>query len=167
MIKLIKNLLNYKEYIMKKILITLLCFFTMLPAFASFKTVITKCMNSWKGYSINDVISTWGYPTRKNEFAGKKLYYWEQSQSYIYGNRYGVYGGTDTCTRILEVNNNDEVVGWEVKGNACPSTYCGVKKWVNPINNPWIIEKKQKQEIKFQKKQEKELIKQYKKELFL
>ena len=150
---------------MKKILISILCCLIMLPAFASFKTVMSRCMNSWKGYPIDNVISVWGYPTSKNEFAGKKLYYWEQSQSYVYGNQYGVYGGTNTCTRILEVNDDNEVVSWEVKGNACPSTYCGAKKWVNPVNDPWLIEKKQKQEMKQQKKEEKELIKQYKKDL--
>ena len=145
---------------MKKILTIIICCLIMLPAFAGFKTVMTRCMESWKGYSINDVISSWGYPTKKDNFAGRQLYYWAQSQSYIYGNKYGLYSGTNTCTRILEVNDDNEVVSWEVKGNSCPSTYCGAKKWVNPLNDPWKIEKEQKQQIKQLKKEEKQLLKQ-------
>ena len=137
---------------MKKILITILCCFIMLPAYAGFKKVMSKCMNSWLGYTTNEIIKVWGYPTNQKEFAGKKLLYWEDEQSYIYGNQYGIYGGTNTCTRILEINDSNEIIGWEVKGNNCPGTYCRAKKWVNPDNDPWKIEKEQKKYLKQQKR---------------
>lgn len=146
---------------MKKILmILLLTLATILPTFAGTNKAMTKCMESWKGYSINDVIDVWGYPTSQKEVAGKQLYYWEDSIPYIYSTTYGVYGGTATCIRIMEVNSDNEVIRWEYKGNACPTSYKKVKKWVNPLNDPWKIEKEQKQQIKQLKKEEKRLLKQ-------
>lgn len=125
---------------MKKFLIVILCCLITLPAFAGSKKVMTRCMESWRGYPIEDVMKVWGAPTGQEEVNGRMLYYWKQSPSYNLGKHYTSSGGTSTCTRIIEVNDYNDVVDWEVQGNQCPTTYFRVKDWVNPNNNPWADE---------------------------
>jgi hypothetical protein len=95
-------------------------------------------MSSWEGERIDTVIQQWGYPTEEREFRGNKLYIWVYSKSAyvpqssrttasVYGNSiyaqtdtYGGYTLHGTCVRILEVNDDGEIVRWEWKGNNCP-----------------------------------------------
>ena len=106
------------------------------------KNTMGKVMESWVGENINIVIDKWGYPTDTKEIAGRKLYYWSNSQFYVTGNQYGTYGGQATCNRILEVDENNTVIKYQWDGNNCPSTYIfSGKKLVNPNNNPWKKDK--------------------------
>ena len=124
-------------------------------AFADQKEVMQKVMDSWKGEYIDTVIIEWGYPTDEKNIANKKLYYWTCSSFYVKGNYYNISGGEATCTRILEVNKDNKVVGWEWKGNACASTKKQGKKWVNTQNN--LFYKKSGKEVSIEK-QEKEIV---------
>ena len=124
---------------MKKFVILLSCFL-LIPNAANAigtKSTMNKIMDSWQNYHVNDVIDIWGYPTSEKIIAGRKLYYWTESNFSVSGNQYGVYGGENYCTRILEVDKNDKIIKWEWKGNDCPAAYFTSKKWVNPNNNPW------------------------------
>lgn len=131
----------------------------MLPLVANAETVMSRCMNSWVGYTIDDVINKWGYPTSEKELAGKKLYYWDSHQSYVTGNQYYVTGGEIYFIRIFEVDKNNKVIKWEYKGNNCPKTYLTCKKWINPENDPWKIKKEQKKLIRENNKKSKEVLK--------
>ena len=92
-----------------------------------------KIMKSWVGMPITSVIEHWGYPTSEKTILGRKLYTWFEVNYYTL--EYSVYEGS--CSRIFEVNDNNEVIKWEWKGSNCPAAKCTGKKWVNPNNNPW------------------------------
>lgn len=96
-------------------------------------------MNSWKGASLDDVIASWGYPDEEKNIAGKKLYFWNEEATITIpptAQTYSNYNaGTDTfftqtyadmggnyprkCTKILEADKNNVIVGWTLRGNAC------------------------------------------------
>lgn len=128
---------------MKKILLTILII-SMIPinAYAiGTKNTMEKLMDMLVGENINTVIDSWGYPTTEKTIAGRKLYYWNISNYSVSGNQYGVYGGEQTCNRILEVDNKNNVIKWQWEGNSCPATYFTGKQWVNPNNDPWKAKK--------------------------
>lgn len=127
---------------MNRILILLLIVILIQPMSFAFgaKKTMGNIMDSWVGENIETVIEHWGYPTDEKIIAGKKLYYWTVSSYSVTGNQSYVYGGEATCSRILEVDKNNNVIKWQWSGNSCPITYFTGKKFVNPNNNPWIKE---------------------------
>ena len=135
---------------MKKVLLTIICCLVILPASAWQNKAMERCLSSWKGYSIYDVMSVWGAPTKQVETDEALLYYWEQSESYVYGKPYVAEDGISTCTRILGVDEDYKVISYKWEGKACPICYLTVKKWVNPKNNPWQIERDKRQQERMQ-----------------
>ena len=99
-------------------------------------------MSSWAGASTDDVIKQWGYPHDERVIAGKRLLVWNREVQLTLPatasttgsvNRVGntsYYTGTTTvsgggasnwsCTRILEIDSNNRVIGWQWEGNNCP-----------------------------------------------
>lgn len=69
---------------MKKSLSLMVAILIALPVFADTKSFMEKCLNSWVGYSMDEVMSSWGYPTGEREIAGKHLYFWNvQKVGYV------------------------------------------------------------------------------------
>ena len=106
-----------------------------------------RIMSSWKGASLDEVMRQWGYPHEERVIAGKRLYIWNRQTttalpaiasstgtSTLVGNTV-FHSGTTTvagggtsgwnCTRILEVNAQNRVVGWQWDGNNCPFMEAG------------------------------------------
>lgn len=108
------------------------------------KSTMDKLLDSWVGENINTVIDAWCYPSDTKTFAGRNIYSWNSSNSYVSGNQYGIYGGTSTCNIHFEVNKQNTIIKWQWEGNSCPITYFGVKKYVNPQNNYWLNKKEKK-----------------------
>lgn len=95
-------------------------------------------MQSWQGTRLDAVIAQWGYPHEQRDIAGRRLYLWHRNTTLttpvtsnttvnVIGNTAYTtthsYGGTTSnwnCTRILEVNRSEFVVGWQWQGNNCP-----------------------------------------------
>ena len=61
---------------MKKILLVLFLFAVSNLAVRA-ESFMQKAIDSWVGYSIDDVIDAWGFPTDEKEIAGRKLIYWK------------------------------------------------------------------------------------------
>ena len=101
--------------------------------------VMNKIMESWEGSQITEAINQWGYPNSQQEIAGKKLYVWDRTVSgpssststgTITGNSVSILtntlgGGSWNCRRILEVNDNEKIIGWQWGGNNCPFAAVG------------------------------------------
>lgn len=95
-------------------------------------------MSSWRGATLDEVITQWGYPTSQQNIAGRQLYYWSYDKSTFtpavttgtvntvgnttYLNTTTTGGGYSTwnCTRILETDKRNIVVGGQWSGNNCP-----------------------------------------------
>ncbi len=139
---------------MKKLIILCLLL-TPLSAFA-WDSFMDKCIRSWIGYPLDSVIKSWGYPVQEKNIAGKKLYIWETydyDTDVIDGTGWTITStdrkGRETsftsggqlkvefCRKIIEVDNNKNVVGGQWEGNDCPKFYLVGKKYVNPANNEW------------------------------
>ena len=164
---------------MKKIVNLLLFIVIMLSVTAcSSDEFMNTAMQSWVGYSLDDVIKQWGYPKDEKTFGGKKLLYWPNNtaiyipQTYSTNVNYYVntaytnttsYGGgyqNFYCNRILEVDKNNKIIGYQWEGNNCPTRYAGkYKKWVNFNNNNFNKEVENKGNIT--KEQKTELLKLY------
>ncbi len=132
-------------------------------------------MDSWIGYPIDHVIKNFGYPDEEKNIAGKRLYYWyDSSSTYIpptttstvtpslYTSTVssftsGGYNVNKYCNKIFEVDNDNKVISWQYKGNACPNFYFTGKSLVNPLNNKWELKKRIKKEAKLARKQLKKL----------
>jgi len=124
---------------MKKYIVLLLSLLVLQNCTFAFgtKDTMNKIMNSWIGENINSVIAIWGYPTSEKTVAGRKLYTWSQGST-IGENIWGTaLVEQQTCNRILEVDESNNVKSWQWEGVSCPDLYCTGKKWVNPNNNPW------------------------------
>lgn len=148
---------------MKKILyIVLLMTIICLPVKA--EEFMERALNTWVGYTVNDVIAVWGYPKEEKVIAGRRLFYWTNSHYSVSGNQYGVYGGEYYCNKILEVNKKNKITSWQYEGNSCPSFYFTGSSLVNPKNDVWQIEKLQKKQLKQQKKKLKQEKRKQKKE---
>ena len=101
--------------------------------------VMNKIMESWEGSQITEAINQWGYPNSQQEIAGKKLYVWDRTVSgpssststgTITGNSVSILtntlgGGNWNCRRILEVDDNEKIIGWQWGGNNCPFAAVG------------------------------------------
>ena len=124
---------------MKKILILLfLLLFPSIHSFAGMRTTMDRLMESWTGENINSVVELWGLPSEIKTTDEGKIYYWNKKQDIIIGsfNFYGnMYGGTSTCSKSFEVDENDIIIKGNWSGNACPMTYRGIKKYLNPKSN--------------------------------
>lgn len=165
---------------MKKIIYTLIIsMLLVLPANAGSKEFMKKCLDSWLGYTTNDIIAVWGYPSEERTIAGKHLLYWNSSSSAyipqtsysnvhnyhkntanVYTNTFGGYTVTETCNKTMEVDNSGKIINWEWTGDACPGSYMTGKKFVNPNNDEWAKEKLLKQQMKAEKKRLKMELKQ-------
>ncbi len=143
---------------MKKFIIVCLLLFP-LAAYAG-NSFMDKCIKSWIGYPLDSVIKKWGYPEYEKNIAGKKLYVWE---TYDYdtdivegtgmtistkdrkGNETSFTTGgqlkVEFCRKMLEVDNNNIIVGGQYEGNDCPKFYVLGKKFVNPANDEWANKK--------------------------
>ena len=121
---------------MKKFLIVVfLLAISVNVAFAGMKSTMDKLMESWTGENIDSVIELWGNPTEIKTSDSGKIYYWNKSRDIIapgFGIYGGAYGGTSTCNKSFEVDANNIIINWNWSGNACPMTYRGVKKYLNP-----------------------------------
>ena len=96
-----------------------------------------EVMNSWKGQKLDKLFDSWGYPDEEKVIAGKKLYYWHDenimtmpasSQTFsnfgnnqIFTKTYTDSGGAypRKCSRIIEADKNNLIIGWTLRGNAC------------------------------------------------
>lgn len=145
-----------------------------------------KAMGSWVGYTIDDVIKSWGYPTEEKTIANHHIFIWNKnftsyvpqnsnstaynsySHTNIYTTTYGGYYVNYNCCRTFEVDENNKIISWQYQGNGCSSSYSRGKKLVNPQNDEWAIaaalKAKQKAELKAQKIAAKELKKKQKAE---
>jgi len=104
-------------------------------------------MSSWKGASVDEAISQWGYPDAEREVAGRTLLIWSRDiqlstpgsaitsgTATTIGNT-GYYTGQTTysgggvsnwnCTRILEINEANRIIGVDWRGNNCPFMEAG------------------------------------------
>jgi len=70
-----------------------------------------QTMNSWKGATLNEVITQWGYPTIQQEIAGRKLYIWDKNSTFtlpstttgtanVVGNMYRVHGRSRNWAKL-------------------------------------------------------------------
>jgi hypothetical protein len=104
-------------------------------------------VDSWRGASLDDAITQWGYPDAEQDIAGRKLYIWSRDVQMVMpttasttgtatniGNQTlintitSVSGGGVSnwnCTRILEVNTANIIVNGEWRGNNCPFMEAG------------------------------------------
>ena len=107
------------------ILVIALIFISISSVNALPNELMDTIMDSWVGYSIDDVIEQWGYPYKENEIAGRKLFYWRKKTK--------VSGRTFYCNRVLETDKNLIVKKWEWSGGDCPfSPYSKYKsEWQN------------------------------------
>ena len=139
---------------MKKIFFVLL--FLVSVQIASFAfgvdSTMSTVMDSWKGYNIDKVIDRWGYPTDEKTIAGRKLYIWKterkvttseytttkphtdkKGRTYYTTSTTGGDTEVYTTERILEVDDNNNVIKGKYSGNDLPFTFMGVaKEWLNP-----------------------------------
>ena len=140
---------------MKKILlltITLLLINTTTTS-ANAEKFMDKALNTWIGYTLEDAINVWGYPTKEKIIAEKHLIYWTyREESIRHYSYYSSYGEKLYCSRVFEINNNKQIIGAKHEGNNCPINYVTGKKLVNPQNDPWKIEKQNKKILKEERK---------------
>ena len=134
--------MKYNICIKKIILIYLLL---LMPNVFAWEAYLDKCIKSWIGYPVNDLIQQWGYPDEEKTIAGKKLYIWMEydytnsinaggvtfSQVDKKGNETSLSFGGETiaefCKKTIEVDDNNIVVGGQWKGNSCPLIYSNKK----------------------------------------
>lgn len=134
----------------KRILVMLL-FLAPTNVFAfGINSTMEDVMGSWMGESLDAVVTQWGYPADEKNIAGKKLYFWYRNMnlytpvtttgavnqigntSYVNMMSYGGYQGNMSCTRILEVDESNRVVGYQWEGNNCPFAKRGpYRNWEN------------------------------------
>lgn len=104
-------------------------------------------VDSWRGSPADAVIADWGFPDEERTVVGRKLLVWRDSYepppaSY---SGHGFYGGphywygpgvtvvearTRVCERILELDQNNVVIGGQLKGNGCGAY--DMDRWINP-----------------------------------
>ena len=116
---------------------------------------MSKALNSWMGYSINDLINAWGYPSEEKKIAGRHLVYWTNNQYQITSTQYGIYGGETYCNKIFEIDKNNKIISWQYKGNSCPHFYFTGKELVNPLNDEWKTKKQLQKTKKAERKRAK------------
>ena len=102
-------------------------------------------LNTWVGASVNDLVSSWGYPQESFQAPnGNMVYVYSKSMNFVmptqttsrydiqsdplYGLPTTVYGNTTTtggqtlsysCRTFFEVNQSKKIVSWRWEGNNC------------------------------------------------
>ncbi|WP_416897006.1 MAG: hypothetical protein ACMVY4_16055 [Minwuia sp.] len=126
---------------------TALMALTLLCALVGCSTAsMDAAMSTWKGQSLDAAVAQWGYPDSESEIAGRHLYLWghtttvalpttSTSTALVNGQLVTVETQKTTpvssqCTRILEVNENDTIVGYDYRGDCCVMTIAG---WCSTI----------------------------------
>ena len=122
---------------MKKILLVLFLFAVSNLAVRA-ESFMQKAIDSWVGYSIDDVIDAWGFPTDEKEIAGRKLIYWKNNHYKVSGSYSDFSGGEYFCNRVFEVDKDNKILSARYRGNSCPLMYMTGKRYVNPKNNQWL-----------------------------
>jgi hypothetical protein len=139
---------------MNKIIMTLFVLISLQTAVFAFgvDSTMTTVMNSWMGCNIDKVIDRWGYPTEEKTIAGHKIFIWKTERTVTtseytkttphtdkkgrtYYTTSTTGGDTEVYTteRILEVDDNNNVIKGKYSGNDLPFTFMGVaKEWLNP-----------------------------------
>lgn len=134
---------------MKKIFLICLLLFSV-SAYA-WDSYLDKCIKSWIGYPLDNLIQQWGYPDEEKNIAGKNLYIWIDYDYDTNTNIGGIsisstdkkghetvlsFGGeaaVEYCKKTIEVDNNNIITNGFWKGNNCPLLYGG-KKLMNQRN---------------------------------
>ena len=132
---------------MKKIII-ILCLLLFSASVYAWETYMDKCIKSWIGYPLDDLMKQWGYPDDEMNVAGKKLYVWIDYDYDTNIETGGVsisktdkkgretvfsFGGepvVNYCKKTIEADENNIIINGSWKGNSCPLIYGG-KKWIN------------------------------------
>ena len=139
---------------MKRFILISLLILIPLNAFG-WEFFMEKCIQSWVGYSLDSLISKWGYPDNERSIAGRKLYEWityDNNVEYVggltitstdkKGNETSISAGgvpkVEYCRKTIEVNEDNIIQGGQYDGTFCPKFYFAGKKLVNPQNNPWV-----------------------------
>jgi hypothetical protein len=128
------------------------------------ETFMDEAMQSWLGYSVEDIIKSWGYPNDERTILDKHLIYWIDSKNeYVpqqvhstvrpsgYNNNSvvntyttGGYNIENSCIKIIEIDKKKKIINYQVQGNNCPNFYFTGKQFVNPNNDKWLKKKESK-----------------------
>jgi len=92
-------------------------------------------MKSWVGNHADQLMDSWGYPTREMEIRGYKVYAYENTRQFqvpsfqtpstyyggtvIHGATIGGGIATRTCNTYFEVNDDEIITNVRWSGNAC------------------------------------------------
>lgn len=117
---------------MKKIF--LVAFISLIGSytFAAANHPMDEMFKTWIGTPIKEVVKYWGNPTDIDYERGQTEYEWkEASTRFIPGTQ---YQEKIECERKLIVDVSGTVIYGTFKGNGCPFTTEGVKKWNKPKN---------------------------------
>lgn len=96
-------------------------------------------MSSWRGASLSDVVQQWGLPSQEMKISGQRYYVWNYQKtafipqtstttgaitnSGVINTQTMTSGGfalSGNCERVLQVDQNDVVIGGSWRGNNCP-----------------------------------------------
>lgn len=159
---------NYKEQNMKKLLV--LSIAIMLAQISAESAnqqkvhVMTEVMQSWDGYTLDEIMNHWGFPSEEKTIAGKKLCIWRNANTeYIHSTYTDTYSKVNLyCERIIEVDDSYNVKRLLWEGNNCPANHYAIaySAWVNPEKSYFKLkkeEKERKKQEKLQKKLQKKL----------
>ena len=132
-----------KKFLLCTTVLALVC----TSVYAWGKEIMDTVMSSWYGESIDAVINRWGYPTDEKNIAGRKLIIWSEGTEHSVDswgdtNKDWSWGSAtvkdeEVCTRTFEVDEHNKIIRGQWKGESCPFTQFGGKKWINPRNTPW------------------------------
>jgi len=85
-----------------------------------------RVLQSWVGSTENQLIASWGVPTRTYENGGMKFLEYTRSSGMMMQANYNPYVGyqgqahSKYCTTTFTVNN-DRIISWSWQGNTCKS----------------------------------------------
>ena len=165
---------------LKRTCLSLIIFLTIAPSFAS--TFMDEALNTWHGYSLDDVINRFKYPDKERVIANRHLFIWKNSwqtyapeqatstisnyyiDSQVVTRKTGGHYVKHNCDVTFEVDKDNKIINWAWEGNSCPAFYYAGKKYVNPDNDPWLRAKLEKQRLKQERKALKKEQKRLKKE---
>jgi hypothetical protein len=89
-------------------------------------------LTSWMGANINDVVNSWGYPTKTFKAPNGNTVYLYQSQgtpvytttaapfsNALFGNYKQTTESVAWCNTFFEVDDSSTIINWRFQGNAC------------------------------------------------
>ncbi len=115
----------------------LLIFTIIVVAGCSTARTMNRIMASWEGADVREVVAHWGPPHEVSEFKGHKQYIWNHTTAITTpemvvrttsisdqtGSSRTTTAGRTTefvdCQRILEIDQQGKVVGWQWSGDGC------------------------------------------------